>query len=705
VKNIFISILISFILFNCSKRKDLNRENFTYTNDLIEESSPYLLQHAHNPVNWKPWNEKTLELAKKENKLIILSIGYSACHWCHVMEKESFENDSIAAVMNKNFINIKVDREERPDVDKVYMQAVQLLTGSGGWPLNCITLPDGRPIYGGTYFEKHEWLKIITEISNLYKESPEKISAYAEELTKGIKSSELIHIKKKNNEFKPKFISEAVNSWKPQLDSINGGQLGNIKFPMPINLDFLWKFGVQNNEESVKNHVTNTLTKMAKGGIYDQIGGGFSRYATDEIWHIPHFEKMLYDNAQLVSIYSNVYAVTKDELYKQTVQQTLNFLERECLDETGAFYSAIDADSKNNEGNLEEGAFYVWNQEELKTILGTDFNLFKSYYDISDSGLWKNELYVLKRNQFSVSEISKNNDISEVDFNVKINKWKSILLKARNKRALPRFDHKILTSWNALTINAYLDAYRVFRDPHYLEIARKTANFIITKQLRTDGGLNHVYTNGTSSIDGYAEDYAATIEAFINLYQVTLDETWLDKAVKLINYTITHFYDKENKLFYYTSNNSTPLITRTKESTDGVIPSSNAMLASSLFKLSLYYFNENYSNKAKDMMHIMQDHMLESPSSYSKWLSLLMDYSNPFYEVVLSGDNAIALVTELNGYYLPNIIVGGATSESSLPLMENKFNKNETYIYVCTKGNCKLPQTKVSEALKSISKK
>ena len=698
-----ISLFLCYlILVGCSQEKKQSTQTFKYTNDLIKESSPYLLQHAHNPVDWKPWNEETLELAKKENKLIIVSIGYSACHWCHVMEHESFENDSVAAIMNENFINIKVDREERPDVDQVYMHAVQLITGSGGWPLNCITLPDGRPVYGGTYFEKDQWMEVVQNISDLYKKSPEKVIEYAEQLTEGIKASELITVNEKPAEFNNEIITEAVHKWKTQFDTIHGGQIGAPKFPMPINLNFLLQYSFQNNDEFVKNHVIKTLTKMANGGIYDQVGGGFSRYVTDEIWHIPHFEKMLYDNAQLVSLYSNAYAITKNDVFKKTVEETLTFLERECLDATGAFYSSIDADSENSEKELEEGAYYVWNQDQLKSLLGTDYNTFKSYYDLSISGLWENQKYVLKRTSLSVTDISKKNNLNETELLKKIDQWNSILLSERNKRSIPRMDNKILTSWNALTIDAYVDAYRIFQNPHYLVVAKKTAHFIMDKQYRKDGGLNHVYINNKSSVDGYAEDYAATIDAFINLYQVTLDEYWLSTAKTLMDYSIIHFFDQNTGLFYFTSNNAPPLIIRKIETTDDVIHSSNASLATALFKLSLFYYDENYSNIAKNMMHAMQEHAANTPYNYSKWLSLMMDYSNPFYEVVISGQKAPEFLKELNTYYLPNIIISGSTTESNLPLLENKYNPNESYIYVCTNGTCKLPQTKISEALKSI---
>ena len=372
--------LFLLLLVSCAKNNSTTDKK---NNDLIHETSPYLLQHAYNPVNWKAWNSKTLELAKVENKLLIISVGYSACHWCHVMEEESFENDSIAKIMNDNFMSIKVDREERPDVDKVYMNAVQLLTGSGGWPLNCIALPDGRPIFGGTYFTKEQWSKVLISISKLYKEEPQKVIEFAENLTKGIQESQLITLNKEAPVFNFNEITSSVNFLKNQLDTIKGGFKNAQKFPMPNSIDFLVRYKYQFNDKIIDNYVQTTLTKMAYGGIYDQIGGGFSRYSIDEDWHIPHFEKMLYDNAQLVSLYAKAYLNEKNELYKNVVYETLNFIKEELTAKNGAFYSSLDADSKNELGKKEEGAFYDWKVEELKLLLNTDFNLFKEFYNVN----------------------------------------------------------------------------------------------------------------------------------------------------------------------------------------------------------------------------------------------------------------------------------------------------------------------------------
>ena len=540
------SFLFCLLLVASCSNKEIGSSK--ESNALIHETSPYLLQHAYNPVNWKAWNSETLALAKKENKLIVISVGYSACHWCHVMEEESFENDSIAKIMNANFISIKVDREERPDVDKVYMNAVQLMTGSGGWPLNCIALPDGRPIFGGTYFTKEQWSKVLISISKLYKDSPEKAIAFAENLTKGIQESQLITLNKKSPNFEEKDIVEAVDLWKTQIDTIYGGFKGAPKFPMPNSLDFLLRYGYQFKDTKVAAYLNNTLTKIAYGGIYDPIAGGFSRYAVDEKWHIPHFEKMLYDNAQLVSIYAKAYIVNKNDLYKEVVIASLNFIKEKLTAENGAFYSSLDADSKNKLGEKEEGAFYEWTEAELQLILGSDFELFKDFYNINSYGFWEKDKYVLIRNSSKTAFAAKHK-LSLFALNDKINTWKKTLKTARNKRSKPNLDDKVLTSWNALMIQGYVDAYRAFGNLEYLEMALKNANFIIEKQRRRDGGLNRNFKNGFSTINAYSEDYATIIQAYISLYEVTLDEKWLTTSKELMSIYLPIFLTRRMECF------------------------------------------------------------------------------------------------------------------------------------------------------------
>ena len=704
MKTFIYSSLVLILLCSCSnKNNSAITEDKPFTNDLINETSPYLLQHAYNPVDWKAWNSETLKLAKEENKLIIISVGYSACHWCHVMEEESFENDSVAKIMNDNFINIKVDREERPDVDQVYMNAVQLMTGSGGWPLNCIALPDGRPVFGGTYFTKTQWTKILEDMSDLYRTDPDKVIAYAEKLTQGVKNSDLIVLNKEDIQFTKESLNEMNEKWMPTLDFKDGGQKNAPKFPMPSNLDYLFRYSYQNNDLELNNFVELTLTKMANGGIYDQIGGGFSRYSVDERWHVPHFEKMLYDNAQLVSLYSKAYQHSGNEAFKTVVVETLQFIEKELTDDEGSFYSSLDADSETEEGELEEGVFYTWTKEELKVILQEDFELFKSYYNINSTGKWENNHYILFKTKTN-EEFLKGNSLSLEELKVKVSDWKSKLFKARSSRKRPRTDDKVLTSWNAMMLSAYIDAYRVLGEQQYLDAALKNAHFLKENQISKKGSLFHNYKNEVSTIEGFSEDYAHLISAYIDLYQVTLDEEWLQIANELMDYTISHFFDKDNGMFYFTSDTETNLIARKIEVYDNVIPSSNSVLAHNLFKLSHYYSNNSYSKMAKQMLSNIIVDLEKSPSAYSNWGNLYLNYSNPYYEVALSGANAKEKVNELNGYYLPNILVAGAITESEIPIMKNRFNDDETYIYVCVDGSCKLPVTETKQAVSQLLK-
>lgn len=700
MRSIYLLFLISLIFIGCNK-KQKNEGNHKFTNDLIHETSPYLLQHAHNPVDWKAWNQETLDKAKSENKLIIISVGYSACHWCHVMEKESFENEAVAQLMNDNFISIKVDREERPDIDQVYMNAVQLMTGKGGWPLNCIALPDGRPIFGGTYFTRNEWIKALTDLNALYKKNPKKASEYADDLVAGIQSAELIKVNSNTASFEKKELKKAVQNWQKQFDLKNGGLQGEIKFPLPSALSFLLRYSVQNKDKSIQKHVENTLEKMVSGGIYDPIGGGFSRYSVDSKWHIPHFEKMLYDNAQLVSLYSDAYLVTKNKMFEKTVKETLAFVERELMATNGAFYSSLDADSKNQNFKLEEGAYYVWKKEELQALLQSDYLLFQLYYNINSIGLWENQNYVLFNSTSDVT-FAKSNNLTLIELESKVYKWKKILFSARYKRSRPHLDDKTLTSWNALMIKGYASAFRVFKNPHYKEIALKNAEFIVKYQIQKEGSLNHSFKNGKSSIAGFSEDYATVIDAFIELYQITLDQKWLDISKQLSNHLMTHFLDKNTNLFYFTSNTSKSLIARKMEITDNVIPGSNSIIAHNLFRLGHYYSNANYSKTAEKMLNNIKTEALNYPTEYYNWLNLMLNYTNDYYEVALSGKEALSKTMELQGYYLPNILIAAATTESSLPILENRFVDRQTFIYVCVNKACKMPETDVKTAVSKI---
>jgi len=699
-KHVILFTILTIALLSC-KSQTSDQMTHQYTNDLINETSPYLLQHAHNPVNWKPWNDKTLAEAKEKNKLILISIGYSACHWCHVMERESFEDSLVAQVMNDNFINIKVDREERPDVDQVYMNAVELMTGGGGWPLNVVALPDGRPVWGGTYFRKEHWMQSLEQINQAFLDKPQKLIEYADKLEEGIKTSTIVRLNTDATAFDQDFIMDAVERWSKNFDPKKGGMNRAPKFMMPNNLHFLLRQAYQNNDTELQKYVNTTLTQMAYGGVYDQIGGGFSRYSVDAKWHVPHFEKMLYDNAQLVSLYSDAFLITKNPLYKTIVEETLEFVEREMTHDDGTFYSALDADSKTPEGELEEGAYYVWTKDELETLLTDDYKLFSDYYNINNYGLWEHGNYVLIRKD-SNEEFGEKHVLNNSEINEKLKDWKNELLEARNKRSLPRLDDKILTSWNALMIKGYVDAYRVLNNSDYLSKAEKAANFIINKQLKSDGSLFHTYKEGKSTVNAYLDDYASVIDSFIVLYENTLNETWLKTAKNLTNYVFDHFFNDTSKMFYFTSDEDSSLVTRNIEYRDNVIPASNSIMAKNLFKLSHYFDNDAYNKTAQTMLNNVKPEMIQYPSGYSNWFDLMLNYTDNYYEVAVVGEKSMEKIQQMNQTYLPNKLLIGSTTENDLPLLKNRYVDNKTLIYVCVNKACKLPVEDVDRAIKLI---
>ena len=700
IKHIIAALLIMLFYSSC-KTENSQQMKHEFTNDLINETSPYLLQHAHNPINWKPWNDDALDEAQASNKLILISVGYAACHWCHVMERESFEDSLVAKVMNDNFVNIKVDREERPDVDQVYMSAVQLMTGSGGWPLNVIALPDGRPIWGGTYFKKEHWLNALTQIQETYLDQPEKLVEYATKLEEGIKTIDLVQFNTNPINFETIQIKEALDKWSVKFDTIYGGMRRQQKFMMPSNLNFLLRYAYQKDDAEIMNYVNTTLTKMAYGGVYDQLGGGFSRYSVDTRWHVPHFEKMLYDNAQLVSLYSDAYLVTKNELYKEIVSHTLDFIEREFTTDEGTFYSSYDADSNNDQNELVEGAFYVWKKDQLIELLGSDYSLFEDYYNINDFGLWEHEQYILIRTT-SDSLFAEKHNLSLNEVKSKVRSWRETLMNIRAERVRPRLDDKVLTSWNALMIQGYVKAYTVFGEAAYLDAAKKNASFIINKQLRSGGGLNHSYKEGKSSINGYLEDYASVIEAFIDLYEVTFDESWLTIAKQLADYSFDHFYDENSKMFFFTSDEDRSLVNRSIVYRDNVIPASNSIMAKNLFKLYHYFDNEYYLETSRTMLNNVQPELQEYPEGFTNWMDLMLNFGENYYEVAIVGSELEKKRNSLGQTYLPNIVLIGSTEDNDMPLLKNRYIEGQTLIYVCVNKACKLPVTDVKKALEFI---
>jgi len=702
--NRLILYFILSLIVACGKAQETKTTNehmktgkHKYTNNLINESSPYLLQHAHNPVNWYPWGEETLKKAKDEDKLLLISIGYAACHWCHVMEHESFENEKIAELMNENFVCIKVDREERPDIDQIYMSAVQLMTSSGGWPLNCIALPDGRPIYGGTYFRREQWKQVLKSLSNIYANERQKALKVAEELTQGIAQTDIVNLKEKPSEFLKSDLTDIVEPWKKFFDSKEGGNNRAPKFPLPNSYGFLLQYYYYTEDKEALDHVILTLNKMATGGIYDQIGGGFARYSVDAYWKVPHFEKMLYDNGQLVSLYAKTYQLTKNQEYKHIVYQTLEFIERELSSPTGGFYSSLDADSEG-----EEGKFYIWKKKEIDHVLGKDADLFCDYYNVIALGNWEHKQNILFKSE-NLEKISRKYKLTGNELVEKIKKLNKELLQERSKRIRPGLDDKILTSWNALMLNGYVDAYRIFNKPAFLEKAKQNADFLLKHMIKNNSRLDRNFKNGKSSINAFLDDYSFSISAFINLYQATFDEKYLETAQKLQDYALEHFFDNESGMFYYTSDIDKALISRKMEINDNVIPSSNSEMAMNLFYLGQIYYNENYIEKSRQMLYNVKNQIPRSGAYYSNWASLLTHFIYPPNEVAIMGDNAFKIRKELDENFLPSVIIAGSTKNSDIPLLKGRYQKNNTKIYVCKDKVCKMPIERVDDALKQIN--
>jgi uncharacterized protein YyaL (SSP411 family) len=575
------------------------------------------------------------------------------------------------------------------------------MTGSGGWPLNVIALPDGRPIWGGTYFSKEQWLSALNQISVIYEKEPEKFTSYADKVQEGINSLNIVD--PAIDDFESidllKYSEKLIDS----IDLKFGGFNGAPKFMMPNNLDFLLRYSVQENNLKAKNIILESLEKIAYGGIFDHIEGGFSRYSTDEKWHIPHFEKMLYDNAQLMSLYSKGFKVSNKKHFKKVVYKIHEYINKEMKDNSGGFYSSLDADSKIDENNYVEGAYYSWSFSELKNLINEDFDLFSKYYNVNDYGYWKEEdKYVLINNMSDTEFISEHNLTEEV-FNEKLSNWVSILKEAKKDKKKPSLDYKIVTSWNGLMISGYVDAYKAFNDEIFLNEAIESAEFIYKSLTKNDGGLFHNYVNGKSKVNGYLEDYATIIQASLDLYEITLNQKWIERALKLSEYVIKNFSNNESALFYFTSKKDEELITRTIEFRDNVIPSSNSIMAKNLFKLYHYFDKQEYFDLSKKMALSVTNEFEVYPSGYSNWFDLIYNLKSKFYEVAIVGENAIEKATELNKKYLPNKLVIGSSTSNDLPLLQNRFINGKTLIYVCVNKACKMPTEDLDESINMIN--
>jgi hypothetical protein len=696
VRMLILLCLQFIVLANCSRPKQ-ERLGKNTLNRLRFASSPYLKEHADNPVDWYEWGNEALEKAKNENKPLLISIGYSSCHWCHVMEAESFMDTAVARIMNDNFVSIKIDREERPDIDQIYLNAAQLVSGNAGWPLNAFALPDGKPFYAATYFPKDQWIKMLKQLNDAYRNDKSNVVKQANALTEGIRDSEaIITVADSTEQFSKKAYNKIVNEWQPFLDYKLGGLVGAPKFPMPVVWEFLLQAHHLTENKKAIEIVTTTLDEMAKGGIYDQLRGGFSRYSTDANWKVPHFEKMLYDNGQLVSLYAHAYQVTKNPTYEEVVHETLELVKNELTSPDGGFYSSVNADSEG-----EEGKFYVWTKTEIESALDpAAADLIVEYYQIADSGNWENNKNILHR-RFSKEEFSMKNKMSLSEFHRILTEAKHQLLSIRNKRIRPSVDDKILVSWNALMLRGYVDAYLATGRNAYLETALKNASFLEKKMLRAGGKLWRNYKDGKGNTDAFLDDYALLSRAFIQLYQATFDIHWLDAARSITEYAVDNFRDSENGMFYYTSNDAEDLVARKTELSDNVMPSSTGVLAEVLFLLGEYYATTSFSQMSAIMLNHMKGNIENGAPFYAQWAALMGMVAYQPYEVAIVGDNALEKARQMMVSYSPTaIFMGGA--EENLPLLKNKRVGNRTIIYVCRNRICKAPQEAVEKAMAQL---
>lgn len=686
--------LLIFIFFCLTGCKEEPKEKRLITNRLAEANSPYLQEHADNPVDWYEWGSEALEKAQAEDKPIIISVGYASCHWCHVMERESFMDSSVAEIMNRDFVSVKIDREERPDIDKIYMNAAQLLNGSGGWPLNAVALPDGKPFFAGTYFPPEEWKNILNNIAKAYKEDKESLEETANSLTEGIKNtSSLGDLGVQKKEISEAEYLSVLKAWEPRFDKENGGYLEEQKFPLPVSWDALLQYHYLTGDKDVLEVVQTTLDNMARGGIYDQLGGGFSRYTTDPNWLIPHFEKMLYDNAQLISLYAKAYKVIPSEEYEAVIKESLEFLEQELSNNEGGFYSSLNAETEG-----EEGKYYVWSLEELRnTLSSSEVELVKNYYNIEPYGNWERGKNILHR-RLSLKEFASEEGMEDKVLHTSLAKAKQKLLEERKGRIRPRIDDKSLTSWNALVIDAYLDAYLALENPEYLEGAIKCAEFINDNMLNSDYSLWRSYKDGESSINAFLDDYALLSRAYINLYQVTFDIEWLRKAQKVTDIAISNFRDAKSGMFYYTSDDHKNLVAQKIELDDNVIPSSNSVMAQNLFALGTLLEKEEYLSMSEEMMGQMYDMVMGDPSFYANWTKLIGTKAFGAYEIAIVGNNARQKNFHIQKKYLPTSIFMGGKDEN-LPLLQSKLVEGETLIYVCQNKTCKYPVSSAEEAI------
>ncbi len=664
-------------------------------NKLIYETSPYLLQHANNPVNWQPYGTAAIEEAKERNLPIIISIGYSACHWCHVMEHESFSRPDVAEIMNDHFICIKVDREERPDVDQFYLNSIQILHGQSGWPLNCFALPDGRPFWGGTYFRPDQWKEVLLQLSDLFHNNHEDLVSQAERIIKGIKGMGIIDAPTSNIPLNINTVEDAFEQLSIKFDRTYGGMKGAPKFPMPAIWQFVLNYYHISHSVEAITHLRQTLEKMASGGIFDQLAGGFSRYSTDQEWKVPHFEKMLYDNAQLAVLYANVYRATGIEFYSNILNKILHFVKNELTSPEGAFYAAIDADSDGAEGQ-----FYVWKKQEILDLLPDYGELLCRYWGVDKQAHWEKGQNILQRTssdeQFALVEHLSTEELKQL-----VKMASTTLLNYRNKRIRPSLDNKIIVSWNAMMIKAYVTAAFINDNPEYRETALKAANFIKDNMISSEGMILRTWQKGVAKINGFLDDYALTADAFISLYQLTFDELWLFKAKQIIDYVIREFSQDSTPMFWYmprkNGENSIADISRILETTDGVEPSGNSVMAGLLLAIGNYFEDSSYIARSEMMCTYMHNNIISYPGYYANWATVTAAHTTGVGMVVITGPKAIEYARQLQSQFSPFSFFAAASNKSDVPVFMNKFKGNKTVIYKCIKNKCEAPIEKVED--------
>ena len=679
-----------------------------HTNKLINETSPYLLQHAHNPVDWYPWGPEALERSRTEDKPILLSIGYSACHWCHVMEHESFENEAIAQLMNDNFVCIKVDREERPDLDSIYMNAVQMMTGHGGWPMTMFLTPELKPFYGGTYYPPEDrrgmagFPRVLTAITDSYRNRKSEIHASADAITAELKKTD--RFVASNEMLTTEVLNTAFAALSGSFDNTHGGFGGAPKFPPSMTLMFLLRHHKRTNSTQALNMVETTLQKMAGGGMYDQLGGAFARYSVDARWLVPHFEKMLYDNALLTRVYLYAYQQTKNPLYRRVAEETLEYVIRDMIDRSGGFYSSEDADSEG-----EEGKFYVWNRAEVLSILGKDVGeVFCEFFDITEAGNFEHGNSILNAPR-SLEQFASEKGTTVDALGGIINAGKRRLFNARERRVRPGRDDKTLAAWNGLMLTAFAEAANIFGRDDYREVAVRNAGFITT-QLMKDGRLLRTYRAGQAKLNGYLEDYAFVIEGLLAVYEATFDLKFFTLARELTDAMIARFWDEQDGGFYFTSSDHEKLITRTKDYFDNATPSGNSVAVMALLKLGLLTQHQEYSRRAVAILRSLRPAISRYPSAFGYMLCGMDFYLSEPKEIAIVGridsHDVRSFVEEIYSRYLPNKVVAAcepgdkAAAEAIKLLMERPAIDSKATAYVCRNYTCLAPAT-TAEALAS----